>query len=79
MIATGRPQLFGVYCNERQFSGDHVVLYLVRQFRREPFRGSMEIAEAAFYAVDDLPETTTGGTRRRIDELLSGSPPAVNW
>ena len=79
VVTLARPRLFGLYCNERQFSGDHVALYLVTAFRREPFTATAEILEARFFLAEELPETTTGGTRRRIAEVEAGSAPAVEW
>jgi ADP-ribose pyrophosphatase YjhB (NUDIX family) len=79
VMALGRPQLFGLYCNESQFRGDHVVLFLVSEFRRQPFTATSEILEARFFGCDELPETTTGGTKRRIVEVMTGAAPAVDW
>ena len=31
------------------------------------------------FPVTDLPEGTTGGTRRRISEILQGLPPPATW
>lgn len=79
VVTLARPRLFGLYCNERQFSGDHVALYLVTDFRREPFAATAEILEARFFPAAELPETTTGGTRRRIAEVEAGAAPAAEW
>ena len=45
-------------------------------FSEGPFSRGFEIAEARFFPVDALPEGTTGGTRRRIAEVLDGFAPA---
>jgi ADP-ribose pyrophosphatase YjhB (NUDIX family) len=79
VIATERPVLFGLYCNEAQFSGDHVALYLFRQFRTDPFAGTAEIAEAKFFSPGELPDSTSAGTRRRIAEVTAGGSPTVHW
>ena len=79
VISTERPSLFGLYCNEAQFSGDHVALYLFHRFRTEPFVATSEILEAEFFPLAALPDATSAGTRRRIAEVISGGQPAVHW
>jgi 8-oxo-dGTP pyrophosphatase MutT (NUDIX family) len=79
VIATGRPRLFGLYCNEAQFRGDHVVVYTLNEFSLEPFVATAEILEARFFAPGDLPAETSGGTLRRIAEIIAGSAPAPHW
>jgi ADP-ribose pyrophosphatase YjhB (NUDIX family) len=79
VIATGRPVLFGLYCNEAQFRGDHVALYTLNEFSLEPFAGTAEILEARFFEPGSLPDAASGGTRRRIAEVITGSFPAPHW
>jgi hypothetical protein len=50
----------------------------VSEFRRQSFTATSEILEARFFGSDELPETT-GGTRRRIAEVMTGAAPAVDW
>lgn len=77
---TGPPELVGVYTNFERFPGDHVALFLVRAWEQlRPFAASREIAEARFFAGDALPEETTAGTRRRIDELTTGGVKQAAW
>jgi len=73
------PRLHGVFLNDAQFRGDHVACYVLRRFREAGFTASAEIAEARFFPVTALPEGTTAGTRRRIAEVLGGSPPPPSW
>jgi ADP-ribose pyrophosphatase YjhB (NUDIX family) len=79
VVVIGRPRLFGLYCNEAQFRGDHVALYTMDEFSREPFAGTAEIIEARFFKPSELPEATSGGTRWRIAEVMAGSAPAPHW
>jgi ADP-ribose pyrophosphatase YjhB (NUDIX family) len=79
VVTLARPRLFGLYCNGRRFRGDHVALYRVTDFRREPFTATAEILEARFFPPDALPDTTTAATLRRIAEVEAGSAPAVEW
>ncbi len=77
---TGLPELFGIYSNAELFPGDHVVVFTIRQWeQRHPLTPNREIAEAGFFAPDALPDETTPGTRRRIDELHRQSAIQPLW
>jgi ADP-ribose pyrophosphatase YjhB (NUDIX family) len=74
------PRLHGVFHNAHVSRRDHVAVYVVRDFRQTaPRRPDHEIVEAGFFPVARLPEGTTRGTRSRLDEVLSGLPPAQVW
>lgn len=79
IVAEEEPRLHGIFLNDAQFRGDHVACYVVRRFRVDAFRPTVEIAEARFFPVTALPEGTTAGTRRRISEVLQGLPPPPAW
>jgi ADP-ribose pyrophosphatase YjhB (NUDIX family) len=74
------PQLVALYYNKQGSKRDHVALFLARNVRqtgpREPDR---EIAEARFFALDDLPAQVTPATLRRLDEIAGRSEPAEFW
>lgn len=74
-----RPALHGLFSNEAKFRGDHVACFVLRKFTRRDWAPTLEIREAGFFPVTDLPEGTTGGTRRRITEVLEGRTPPANW
>jgi 8-oxo-dGTP pyrophosphatase MutT (NUDIX family) len=80
IVPSGPPQLVGLYTNFRVFPGDHIALYLVRDWQQqrvpEPNR---EILEQRFCALDALPEGTNASTRRRIAEVLGGAPRSEAW
>jgi 8-oxo-dGTP pyrophosphatase MutT (NUDIX family) len=73
------PIFHGMFSNEPVFQGDHVACYVVRQFSRVAWKSNAEIAEARFFAVNALPEDATGGTRRRLAEILDGAPLSEMW
>ena len=78
--ATAPPVLFGLYANFRQMAGDHVALFVVRDW--EPVgaaRRRLEIARSGMFPAGHLPEGTTASTRRRIEEVLGGLAPAGDW
>lgn len=77
---TGPPALKGVYLNTAASRRDHVALFLVTGFRQTaPKRPDREIAEAGFFPLDALPETTTRATRARLAEILRGAPVSARW
>jgi ADP-ribose pyrophosphatase YjhB (NUDIX family) len=75
----GEPKLFGFYSNERDFRGDHVLLYVVREFEVGAFVPTLEIKEAQFFNLQDLPADVSKGTRRRIEEVTKEQRPAASW
>lgn len=79
IAAEEEPQLHGVFLNDRQFPGDHVCCFVLRRFSEGAFARGLEIAEARFFAPDQLPAGTTEGTRRRLAEVLEGVPPGREW
>jgi 8-oxo-dGTP pyrophosphatase MutT (NUDIX family) len=77
---TGTPELHGVFFNTKVSRRDHVLVYVVRDYRViEPKRPDREIAEAGFFPLQSLPEDTTPATRRRLDEIARGTAPATMW
>ena len=70
MELSGKPQLHGVFFNNRYSNRDHVAVFVVREFtilgERKP---DWEIAECGFFALDALPEAVTQTTLARLDEI----------
>ncbi|MDX2156990.1 MAG: NUDIX domain-containing protein [Hyphomicrobiaceae bacterium] len=77
---TAPPTLLGIYSNWEIYPGDHVAIFVVRQWRQSHMPApNREIAAVGFFEADALPEGTTPGTRRRVVEMLTGSPPHDLW
>jgi ADP-ribose pyrophosphatase YjhB (NUDIX family) len=77
---TGHAELHGIFSNNASFPGDHIAVFVVRQFeRRGDYFKRGEIAEAGMFARYDLPEHTDPGTRRRIGEIFDGAPLNPLW
>jgi ADP-ribose pyrophosphatase YjhB (NUDIX family) len=73
-------ELRGVYLNRRISKRDHVAFFVARAFRQSaPRPPDHEIAEAAFFALDALPESATPATRARIAEVFAGAPVSPYW
>jgi ADP-ribose pyrophosphatase YjhB (NUDIX family) len=76
---TARPELFGLYHNERAHRLDHVALYVCRQWERQRRRANAEILGCELFRVGELPDGATPATRVRLEEVLGGRPPAAIW
>jgi ADP-ribose pyrophosphatase YjhB (NUDIX family) len=80
VVLTGPPQLFGLYANFAHFPGDHVALFVVREWRQTAVpQPSFEILEQRLFPVDSLPSDVSPATRRRIAEVLAGQPKSEVW
>jgi len=76
----GAPVLHGVFFNSRYSRRDHVVLYVVREFRQDrPPQPNYEIVEHGFFHYNAVPEDSSPATRRRIAEVLEGAPKSERW
>ena len=76
----GPPVLRSIHFNRRASRRDHVAFYLVEHFRQNaPKLPDREIAEAAFFPLDALPEGTTPATLRRIAEVIDGEAASSDW
>ena len=80
VILTGPPELFGLYANFQAFPGDHIAMFVVRDWRQagDP-TPSFEIRERGFFAADSLPPDVTPGASRRIAEVLGGKQISDTW
>src|SRR5262245_38615490 len=55
---TVAPKLHGVFANFTNFPGDHIAVFVVKDWeRRGDYRKQGEIAEARMFAQDALPDT----------------------
>jgi 8-oxo-dGTP pyrophosphatase MutT (NUDIX family) len=77
---TEPPRLHGMFFNNRVSRRDHVAVFVVRAFRQTAAPvPDHEIVAHGFFAVDELPNDTTAGTRARIVEVLGGAPVSERW
>jgi ADP-ribose pyrophosphatase YjhB (NUDIX family) len=76
----GRPALHGVFHNPRGSPRDHIVLFVVREFRQDtPPKPGAEIIAHGFFDVNALPPDATRGTRARIAEVIGDASRAELW
>lgn len=75
----GRMALVSIHDNARTFRGDHVVLYRLDRWTATPATSRGEILHREWFHTDALPAGTTEATRRRIAQVLDGTPPELFW
>ena len=76
----GKPHFHGVFFNNSISNRDHVGVFVVREFTQANLKKpDAEIAEARFFAIAELPEGTTRGTRIRLQEICAGDVIAAEW
>ncbi len=76
----GPLKLLGVYLNATASDRDHVLFFTCDRFEKErSFKSGMEIVEAGWFDINDLPEEVTKGTRRRLEEIFEGKAPISRW
>lgn len=79
-VIAAKLELHGLFANFRAFPGDHIALYVTRDWQRPVVpRPNHEIAEQGFFALGNLPEGTVAGARRRLDEIFHGSEISPEW
>jgi ADP-ribose pyrophosphatase YjhB (NUDIX family) len=80
-VLTGPPRLFAIYRNSGVHRGDHVALYVCRDWsqRESPRAPNLEIAACDLFPLSDLPADATPATSARIREVVGGAPPASDW
>src|SRR5262245_777612 len=70
----GPAEFRGLYANFQSFPGDHIALFVVRNWEQPSIpRANVEIAEQGFFHWQSVPEATHAGTRRRLDEVFGGA------
>lgn len=75
----GRPRLRSVHSSGASFRGDHVLFFEIGAWRAVAPTQRGEIERVEWFALDAMPPDVTGGTRRRITEVLSGMAPQLLW
>jgi ADP-ribose pyrophosphatase YjhB (NUDIX family) len=76
---TAPAELIALYARLRFRVSDHVALLRGGRWTGTPAANGWEIREIGFFPLDRLPDGVTPATRRRLEELATGSPPAEHW
>lgn len=78
LAVEGPLTLHGVFLN-RNFRGDHVLLYRAHAWAPCAANSAGEIAERGFFSPDALPEGARPHVHARLAEHLGGAPPSPYW
>jgi ADP-ribose pyrophosphatase YjhB (NUDIX family) len=76
----GRPRLHGIFSNFERSTGDHIAIYVVRDWKRlcdPPSR--FEIIEQKFFELRSLPDGLIEGAKRRLAEVFDQHPVSTDW
>jgi ADP-ribose pyrophosphatase YjhB (NUDIX family) len=80
VVPTGPVELFGLYANFAHFPGDHIALYVVREWRQTGVPApTFEVRAQQFFPAAALPIDASAAVRRRMDELLDGAERGDVW
>lgn len=77
---TAPAELHGLFANFAAFPGDHVALFLVRQWCRPAVpAANAEIIASGWYARDALPADATPAVGRRLAEIFGDEVKRQQW
>ena len=80
VVVSGSPQLFGIYANFDAFPGDHVAMFLVKDWTQpEVPAPNVEVCEQGFFSVNSLPADAARGVHRRMAEMLGTLARSETW
>lgn len=78
LTALEEPILFGIYHHLYLSAHDYPVVYIVKKFSLVK-TSSPEIEEMGWFDYTALPEKTSPGTKRRLEEYFTQQIPSEKW
>ncbi len=75
----GEPKLHGLFANFNNFKSDHVAVFIIDTWHQDDWKKSAEIADKKMFSLDDLPQSVTPGTIRRLAEIFQHAHKSANW
>lgn len=80
VIIAAEPKLLAIYAHFDEFPGDHIALFLVRNWSQPRFPPpNHEIRAQQLFARAALPAGTSKPTQRRLREIVEGAERSENW
>lgn len=79
ILPVGRLQLLSVHDNRATFPGDHVLVYRLDDWIAVEPTSKGEILRRDWFDPRVLPQGATAGVRRRVGQVLDGTPPDLLW
>ncbi len=77
---TQTPKLHGIFANFTHFPGDHIAIYIVRNWQQTDIpQPNVEILEQKFVPLDKLPGELVAGADNRIREHFEGVAVTSGW
>ena len=71
-------KIFGAYTNFSEYKSDHIIVICADVDGLTPNKG-FEIEKLEFFNMENLPESVSPATRRRVSEYLSGEINTAKW
>lgn len=68
----------GTYQNDYEYKKDTITVFVVTSFTLSP-KKDFEVKTWGFFNPNDLPDDTSPGTKRRIQEWLKRKPTSEQW
>lgn len=76
----GAPVFHGIFTNFNKFKGDHIGVFIVREWQQEKIPApNAEIKEIGFFKQTELPENTVMGVKKRLAEIFENKPQSTTW
>ncbi len=80
IILKGPPLLHGIFTNFKAFPGDHIALFIIRDWEQPTVpKANREIAEQRFFSYNDLPNDLVAGARNRLTEIFEHRDISETW
>lgn len=74
----GEPELFGIYHHTYLGVSDYPIIYVVKNYSLDNV-DSPEIEKIDWFDYENLPDMTSPGTKRRLNEFFKGLPRSDTW
>jgi 8-oxo-dGTP pyrophosphatase MutT (NUDIX family) len=78
LTVIGEPELFGIYHHTYLGVSDYPIIYVVKHYSLTDV-DSPEIEKIGWFDHENLPEMTSPGTKRRLNEYFKNLPRSDAW
>lgn len=78
LTVIGEPQLFGVYYHTYMGVSDYPIIYVIKNYSLVNAY-SPEIEQMDWFNYAELPQMTSPGTKRRLNEYFTQAPQSDYW
>lgn len=79
-VIVSESELFGIYYQNMRGINDYPILFIVKQFTINPIKlPNLEIKQLGWFPLNNLPQTVTPCTLKRIQEVFENIPKNGHW